>query len=196
MRPPVTLRSIAVVPLLALAAGCSLIPGRGAPKTPSPIHLSVSAGARLNPDEQGESLPTAVRLYQLKSAAKAEGAELAALLRDPKAIFGDDLLAMEELFVEPRGSAEKAEGAELAALLRDPKAIFGDDLLAMEELFVEPRGSAEKVIAREQDTRAVVVVAVFRRPAGEAWRDVVELPSPGRKTELAYALDEYRLARR
>jgi type VI secretion system protein VasD len=158
MRSPVTLRSLAVLPLLSLAAGCALIPGREA-KPPSPLHLRVSAGARLNPDEQGESLPTAVRVYQLRSAAKAER-------------------------------------AELAPLLRDPKETLGDDFLAVDEVFVEPRGAAEKTIAREKDARAVVVVAVFRRPSGEAWRDVVELPAGGKRTRLEYVLDEYRIARR
>ena len=156
--PARPLRSTTLALLLAAAGGCALFPSRE-PKAPSPIRFAVSAGARLNPDEQGESLPTAVRVYQLKSAAKAER-------------------------------------TELAALLRDPKEAFGDDLLAMEELFVEPRGAAERTIAREKDARAVVVVAVVRRPAGESWRDVVELPPPGKRASLAYALDEYRIARR
>ncbi len=159
MRPSNRLHPLGLVPLLALAAaGCSLLPGHGA-TAPAPIHLRVSAAARLNPDEHGESLPTAVRIYQLKSAAKA-GA------------------------------------AELAPLLRDQKELLGEDLLAVEEVFVEPRGSAEKTVAREKDARAVLVVGVFRRPSGEGWRDVVELPSGGRKTELEYVLDEYRLTRR
>lgn len=148
------------VPLFALIAGCSLIPGRDSgPQAPSPIRLSVSAAPRLNPDENGASLPTAVRVHQLRSAAKAEG-------------------------------------VELSALLQDAKAVLGEDLLAVEEVFLEPGSSAEKTMAREKDAQAVLVVAVFRRPAGSSWRDVVQLPPPKKKTELAYALDEYRLSRR
>jgi type VI secretion system protein VasD len=158
MLPSVKLRSLGLVPLVALATGCSLLPGKGA-KEPSPIRLSVTAGPRLNPDEQGESLPTAVRVYQLKSAAKLEG-------------------------------------LELSALLRSPKELLGDDLLTAEEIFLEPRGSAEKVMTREKDARAVLVFGVFRRPAGTTWRDVVELPPPGKATKLDYALDEYHLVRR
>jgi hypothetical protein len=66
----------------------------------------------------------------------------------------------------------------------------------VDEVFVEPRGAAEKTIAREKDARAVVVVGVFRRPSGEGWRDVVELRSGAKRTELVYVLDEYRIARR
>src|SRR5512138_2409981 len=94
-----------VVGALASLAACSLIPGRSA--TPAPIRVSVEAAARLNPDEQGESLPTAVRVYQLASGAKAGGLELIDLVRDPKAALGPDLLAQDELLVEPGRRAEK-----------------------------------------------------------------------------------------
>jgi type VI secretion system protein VasD len=152
-----TQRALAAAALLALAAGCAAGPAGGA--APAPLRLTVTAAARLNPDEYGNSLPTAVRVYQLKSAART-GA------------------------------------ADLAALLREPKEVLGEDLLGMDEVFVEPKGSAEKTIAREKDARAVMVVAVVRRPSGDGWRLVYELPSSGKTTALDVTVDEYRIVGR
>lgn len=156
MHAPTAYRALAVAPLLALAA-CSFFAPKE-PKPPGPIRIEVKASTRLNPDELGNSLPTAVRLYQLKSVART-------------------------------GSAE------LGPLLRDPKEVLGEDFLSVEEVFVEPGGTAVKTISREKDTRAVLVVGVFRRPTGDAWRVVKELPSP-RSVELSYQLDEYRIVPR
>jgi type VI secretion system protein VasD len=145
--------------LLALGtAACALFSGQGE-KAPAPVHVRVSAAARLNPDERGESLPTAVRVYQLKGAAKARA-------------------------------------ADLAPLLRDPKEALGDEFITVDELFVDPAGTSERTVAIDKAAQAVMVVAVFRRPAGDAWRDVVPLPSGGKVLELGYVLDEYRMVRR
>lgn len=151
-----TLRVAAALSLLAVA-GCSLVPGRE-PGPPGPIRLQVTAGARLNPDEQGNSLPTAVRVYQLKGVGKTSS-------------------------------------ADLGALLREPKEVLGEDFLGVEEVFVEPNGAAQKTISREKDTRALMVVAVVRRPSGDGWRLVKELTSTD-PVDLAVTVDEYRLVQR
>jgi type VI secretion system protein VasD len=152
------LRRAAGVALVALcAAGCSLFSGQGE-KAPAPLRLRVSASTRLNPDERGESLPTAVRVYQLKGAARAKG-------------------------------------VDLGALLRDPKEALGEDFVSVDELFVDPGGSSEKTVTIDKSARAVAVVAVFRRPSGEGWREIVELQG-GRSLDLQYVLDEYRISRR
>lgn len=137
------------------AAGCGL--GQLFGGTPKPIRVRIEAASRLNPDEHGESLPTALRVYQLANLSRAPG-------------------------------------VELLALLQDPKEALGDTLLAVDELLVAPGGRAERSVAREKGTRAVLVVAVFRRPAGQAWRYVAELPRS--VSDLSFDVEEYRLARR
>lgn len=136
-------------------AGCSLFGERA----PAPLRLRVSASARLNPDDRGESLPTAVRVYQVKDVARARN-------------------------------------VEMGPLLRDPKEALGEGFLTYDEVFVDPGARAEKTVALDKAARAVAIVAVFRRPAGESWRDVIELPSSGRSLKLEYDLDEYRMSRR
>jgi len=148
--------SAALTVLLALgAAGCALF--SGGEKAPVPVRVRVSAAARLNPDERGESLPTAVRVYQLKAV-------------------------------------QKARTVDLAPLLRDPKEALGEEFLSVDELFVDPGGTGEKTVTADKAAQAVMIVGVFRRPAGDAWRDIV--PLGGRSLELGYHLDEYRIVRR
>ncbi len=140
-----------------LLAGCSLL-GLGKPAKPGPVRLQIRAAERLNPDDGGRSLPTLVRVYQLRSASRART-------------------------------------VELTDLLRDPKEALGEDFLSVEELLLSPGESADRTLTREPESRAVLVAAVVRRPAGVSWRDVVELP-PGKTKVLAYVLEEYRLTAR
>ncbi len=109
-----------------LLAGCSLL-GKG--RTPPPIALELTAGARVNPDDQGRSLPTLVRVYQLASPTRARGAELTDLLRDPKAALAEDLLSVDEVLLTPGEKASKAVARErearavlVAAVVRRPSA--------------------------------------------------------------------------
>jgi type VI secretion system VasD/TssJ family lipoprotein len=68
--------------LVAAATGCGIF-GKGGESTPSPLDVVVTAAPRLNPDERGESLPTLVRLIQLKSAGKLESADFDQIVRRP-----------------------------------------------------------------------------------------------------------------
>lgn len=98
-----TLRLLAVLGLCT--AGCALF--RTGEAKLEPVRVRVTAAARLNPDEQGASLPTAIRVYQLASAPKFLALDLTDLLGDPKALLGDDLLGVEELQLQPGGAAER-----------------------------------------------------------------------------------------
>ncbi len=92
------------------------------------------------------------------------------------------------------GSATKFNSLELTDLLGDPKARLGPDLLGIEELQLQPGGVADLTFTREKGTRLLGVVAIVRRPAGNGWRQVVELPE--RSAEFAFEVEEYRIQRR
>ncbi len=146
----------AAVALLALN-GCGLF-GGGGEKAPAPVDVTVTAGARLNPDDAGQSLPTVIRIYQLKSASRAEGAQ-----------FED--------------------------LYRRDKEVLGDDLLQVDEVVLSPGETVRKTVPGDKGARAVMVVGVFRRPAGNGWRYIAELP-PGKSAPIQLRAEDYRIERR
>lgn len=143
--------------LLGIASllGCGLFRSRA----PAPLDVTVAASARLNPDEQGRSLPTVVRLYLLKSPAKLERA-------DYGPVYGQ------------------------------PKETLGEDLLHMEEITVLPGETVSRRLERDAGARAVAAVALFRRPAGDSWRAIVELPASRRRAEVTFAAEGYRIEHR
>lgn len=120
-----------------LLAGCSLL-GLGKPSSPGPMRLQIEAGARLNPDDGGHPLPTMVRVYQLRSAAKARTVELTDLLRDPKEALGEDLLSTEELLLSPGQTVERtltrepeARAVLVAAVVRRPAGVSWRDVVEL-----------------------------------------------------------------
>ncbi|PZR50223.1 type VI secretion system lipoprotein TssJ [Paraburkholderia fungorum] len=99
----------------SLLAGCGMMdklpligkakppPPPPVPATPQPqlIDVTLKASVELNPDITGRPSPLAVRLYQLKSASKFANADFFALFDHDSALLGADLLAREDLQIEP-----------------------------------------------------------------------------------------------
>jgi len=121
----------AVILCALVLSGCSLLPWGDS--KPGPVRVTVVAGKRLNPDDQGQSLPTAVRVFQVASASKAASVELLDLVRDPKAALGEDLLGVEELLVQPGERVERTFAREKEA-----------NALLVVGLFRRPTGSGWK----------------------------------------------------
>lgn len=134
----------AVLLIVVTLAGCSLLPW-GESK-PGPVRMTFAAGNRLNPDDQGQSLPTAVRVFQVASLGKANSAELLDLLRDPKSALGDDLLGVEELLVRPGERVERTIPREKGA-----------SALLVVGLFRRPTGSGWRQVVELPGSRATHV---------------------------------------
>lgn len=138
---------------------------------PPPFTLRLEAGARLNPDDQGRSLPTNVQVFQLKDSRRFEAAEFQDLWQRSKEVLEDDLVAVDEFTLDPSQSLTRQ-------LNRSPKAEY------------------------------VAVLGVFRRPAGQAWRDVERLPrikpeecgpaakAGSREAALRFSIEDYRVESR
>ncbi len=161
MRPPRRFPAFGAfgAPALALVAalalnGCGLFGGE---RAPAPVDVTVTAGARLNPDDAGQSLPTVVRIYQLKGTSKAENAQYEDIYR------------------------------------RDKEAL-GDDLLQVDEVVLSPGDTARKTVPGDKGARAVMVVGVFRKPSGNGWRIITELPK-GKAAPLQFRAEDYRIER-
>jgi len=83
--------------------------------TPAPIKVSIRASNRLNPDEQGQSLPTVVKVFQLKNPGKADGADFEGLYRREKETLGEDLIQADELVIGPGQQETKTLARDKAA---------------------------------------------------------------------------------
>jgi type VI secretion system protein VasD len=103
--------------------GCGLF-GSSGPAAAAPVEVSLVAGDRLNPDEQGQSLPTAVRIYQLKAGARLESADADRVYREPKEALGEDLLAVEEVTISPGEKVTRTLEREPAARVLAVVALF------------------------------------------------------------------------
>lgn len=96
----------------------------------APIEVDISAAERLNPDDNGQSLPTVVHIYQLKSAASLERADAEQVYRGAKEVLGSDLLQMEEVTLSPGETLHRrierdrsAKVVALVALFRRPTGV-------------------------------------------------------------------------
>jgi type VI secretion system protein VasD len=112
-------------------------PAPPACKGPEPLHVVLSATARLNPGEKGEALATVVRLYQLKGITKLMGVSFDDLLDHDKDTLGDDFIAVQDVTLNP---GERLE----PTVVRNAETNY---LLAV-ALFRQPAGTTWKTTKR------------------------------------------------
>jgi len=121
-----SLKSAVLASALAAIAACSHTPP--APPTPpspcttpEPIRLYLTASPRLNHGENGESLATTVRIYQLKDTGKLVESSLDRILDGDRAVLGEDFVAVQEVTLYPGEKAAPAmvrgEGATSLAVV-------------------------------------------------------------------------------
>jgi type VI secretion system protein VasD len=133
---------------IALAAACRS--SQPAPEAPSPLDLEIAAGARLNPNDQGQPLPTVVRIYQLRSTGKLERTEFDRLYRQPKEALGEDLLQGEEVTLSPgetmKRRVDRDRGARYVAVVALFRRPTGASWKAVAELGAPAQGATLKFI--------------------------------------------------
>lgn len=85
--------------LLYTLAGCAgAVPTC---KVPSALEVEIETSDRVNLDEEGRSLPTLVRLYQLKDIGLLQMAEFSDLWQSAKETLGAALISVQELTTYP-----------------------------------------------------------------------------------------------
>jgi type VI secretion system protein VasD len=131
--------ALALAASVWLSACATAKPAAEPCKEPPPIAVLLEASERLNPDDRGNSLSTIVQVLQLKDIRRLEAAEFQDVWQRSKEVLEDDLIASDELTLQPGQSLTRQ-------LARDPKATY------------------------------VVVLGVFRKPAGQVWRSILRLP--------------------
>jgi type VI secretion system protein VasD len=93
---------IALMAPMVLAAGCAKPPPPPPPPPPpTVIDITVAVAADVNPDARGRASPLVARLFELKSLAAFDGADFFALSEKDKDTLGPDLVAKEELLLQP-----------------------------------------------------------------------------------------------
>ena len=96
----------------------------GGDSAPAPIDIEIEASDRLNPDEGGRSLPTLVRVLQLKAAGKLEAADYGAVYRGEREALGEDLLQVDELVVSPGEKVRKRIARDKGATVLGVVGVF------------------------------------------------------------------------
>lgn len=136
-----------MVVIAIVTAGVGACATRGKPCEPGElapeIAVVVTAGQRLNQDSDERSLPTWVRLYQLRGT----------------------------------GTLEQAE---FEATWADAKTTLADALLTVEERVIHPGQALTWTIERKPEAKFLAAVALYREPAGAAWRASMRLPEAPR----------------
>jgi type VI secretion system protein VasD len=89
------LARVAVLGALLFAAGCS------GTKAPAQVTGNIVASAQVNPSVSRRPSPLLVRVYELKSVAAFNAADFMALYQGDQAALGADLLAREEIMLQP-----------------------------------------------------------------------------------------------
>ena len=120
---------------LVVVAGCSK---PHACEKPEPANLWAAGGEGLNPNPDGEPLPTFIRIYQLSEVGELQRASFNDLMRDAEGALGDTLLATNEITVFPGRSAfqdfERDPGAKYVvgvAIVRQPSGTSWRAVLPM-----------------------------------------------------------------
>jgi type VI secretion system protein VasD len=120
--------------LLAAAVGCAGTTPTC--KVPTALEVEIETSDRLNRDAEGRSLPTLVRLYQLKDLSLLQMAEFADVWQNAQQALGATLIAVKELTAYPgQVVVERFE--------RDEKA----DFLVGVGIFRSPIGSTWRTIS-------------------------------------------------
>jgi len=157
------------VVLLALVGvhleGCA---GRdpGAEPCILPVQIELTSGDRLNPNDDGEPLPTEIRLLQLRSLVKLQEAEFDAVIADPTAALGGDLVVTQDFTLYPatphRVAIELDPEARFlvgVALVRRPSGTMWRSVVVLPPVaarcgdFLEDGAPDPAVIFRVQDYR-------------------------------------------
>lgn len=70
------------------------------------------------------------------------------------------------------------EQASFEQIWRSPSDTLADTLLGVEEVTLYPDRTVRWPFERNDEARFLVAVAIVRRPMGESWRSVIQLPLP------------------
>ncbi|MBV1862472.1 MAG: type VI secretion system lipoprotein TssJ [Nannocystaceae bacterium] len=115
------------------------------------ISLVIGAGERVNPNEQGDPLPTMVRIYQLRGELAAEDVDSTKLWASEKAEdLGEDFLSVDELILAPEANENRTIALKEDATHLMAAGLFRESVgTSWYTLYEIPRRHPESVCARD-----------------------------------------------
>jgi type VI secretion system protein VasD len=151
-------RATLVLMLMSLGA-CGMFGAKGpAPRQPVNVTGSLQAANDLNPSVTQRPSPLTLRIYELKSSVAFDQADFMTLYRSDQAALGADVLAREEVTLQPGESKpyNKLLNAETRFI-----AVFGAyrnlEKSTWRAIAVVPAGSSKQKLAIRADALAVSV---------------------------------------
>jgi type VI secretion system protein VasD len=133
--------TLALCVAAAHGAGCATLRlWLNGPEGPCNIAVQLAATERVNPDREGRSLPTNVRLYQLKGRTRMADAEFEDVWLRAAEVLEAELVEMQEVTVYPGDNVE-----EMIELKPDTQ------YLAVVAVFREPSRDAWRAMFRVSD---------------------------------------------
>ena len=176
------MKMIAFVAFFACAfSGCGGTPVRPSCDIPESGNLIVQGTDRVNPDTQGRSLPTIVRVFQLSGLGSLETASFDEMWRSPEDTLGDTLIAMDEFTYYPAGPRETPPALR-RTFERDPAANF---IVGM-AIVRRPAGVSWRSVIELPYPASELACAAQQV-------DPEEPPPPPDIAELRFELDDYRI---
>lgn len=147
----------AMVPAMGAACSSPQRPNAGATcDLPQNIQMVLRGAERLNPNDDGRSLPVVVRIYQLKAITRFEEAEFEAVWHRDREVLADDIIKMEEFYLYPAQRLPRSFRREAAATHVVAMAIFrhptGQSWRQIYEL--PPAPGDERCAAQQNDPNA------------------------------------------
>jgi type VI secretion system VasD/TssJ family lipoprotein len=83
-----------------------------------------------------------------------------------------------EIRVYQLKSPTKMEESEFDVIWRNDRETLGQDIAKVDTMYLYPGQRVARAFRREEGVTHVVAVAIFRRPSGQSWRTIYELPPP------------------
>jgi len=105
---------------------------------------------------------------------EAFGIRLSASTRLNPGERGESLATVVRVYQLKR--AEKLTGASFDDILDRDKDSLGADLLEVQEVTLSPGETIPRAVKRAEDAGFIAAVALYRKPTGNGWRAVKQLP--------------------
>jgi len=144
----------------ALVVAALLINGCASAPKPTPLTGELRASANINPSVSQRPSPLLVRVYELKSATAFNSADFVSLYQNDQATLGAEMVAREEITLNPKESRPWARTASPETRFIGVLGAFRDlDHAKWRSVLALQPGQRQRVVI-SADTLAIAITAI------------------------------------